>query len=47
MKINSDNDLLLNKPQKFHAMTIIIRSVFEKDSKLCPQLFSNDSLYEL
>ena len=47
MKINSDNDLLLNKPQKFHAMTIIIRSVFEKDSKLYPQLFLNDNLYEL
>ena len=28
IKFNSDNDLPLNKPLKFHAMTIIIRSVF-------------------
>ena len=28
IKFNSDDDLPLNKPLKFHAMTIIIRSVF-------------------
>ena len=38
IKFNSDDDLPLNKPLKFHAMTIIIRSVFE-DGKLYPQLF--------
>ena len=37
IKFNSDDDLPLNKPLKFHAMTI--RSVFEEDSKLYPQLF--------
>ena len=36
---NSDNDLPLNKPLKFHAMTISIRSAFEDDGKLYPQLF--------
>ena len=36
-KFNSDDDLLLNKPLKFHAMTIIIRSVFE-GGKLYPQI---------
>ena len=30
IKFNSDDDLPLNKPLKFHAMTIIIRSVFEE-----------------
>ena len=35
---NSDNDLPLNKPLKFHAMTIIIRSVFE-DGKLYLKVF--------
>ena len=30
IKFNSDNDLPLNKPLKFHAMIIIIRSVFEE-----------------
>ena len=44
IKFNSDDDLPLNKPLKFHAMAIIIRSVFE-DGKL-PQAFSDDVLYE-
>ena len=47
IKFDSDDDLPLNKPLKFHAMTIIIRSVFEKDGKLYPQLFLDDILYEL
>ena len=33
-KFNSGDHLPLNKPLKFHVMTIIIRSVFEEDSKL-------------
>ena len=40
IKFNSDDDLSLNKPLKFHNMTISIRSVFEEDGKLYPQLFS-------
>ena len=47
IKFNSDDDLPLNKPLKFHLMTIIIRSVFEEDSKLYSQLFLDDTLYEL
>ena len=47
IKFNSDDELPLNKPFKFHAMTIIIRSVFEEDGKLYPQLFLDDTLYEL
>ena len=39
-------DLPLNKPLKFHAMTIIIRSVFEEDGKLYPQFFWDHTLYE-
>ena len=46
IKINSDDGLSLNKPLKFHVMTIIIRSVFEGDGKLYPQLLDN-TLYEL
>ena len=36
MKINfnSDDNLPLKKPLKFHKMTITIRSVFEEDGKL-------------
>ena len=47
IKFNSDNDLPLNKPLKFHLMTITIRSVFEKDGELYPQVFVEDTLYEL
>ena len=47
IKFNSDDDLPLNKPLKFHAMTIIIRSVFEEDGQLYPQVFLDDALYEL
>ena len=47
IKFNSDDDLPLNKPLKFHLMTITIRSVFEEDGKLYPQVFLDDTLYEL
>ena len=47
IKFNSDDNLPLNKPLKFHNMTIIIRSVFEEDGKLYPQVFLDDTLYEL
>ena len=47
IKFNSDDDLPLNKPLKFHNMIIIIRSVFEEDGKLYSQLFLDDTLYEL
>ena len=41
---DDDDDLPLNKPRKFHAMTII--SVFEEDDKLYPQVFLDDALCE-
>ena len=47
IKFNSDDNLPLNKPLKFHNMTITIRSVFEDDGKLYPQIYLNDALYEL
>ena len=43
MKFNSDDNLPLNKPLNVHAMTIIIRSAFEKGGKF----FLDDALYEL
>ena len=39
IKFNSDDDLPLNKPLKFHLMTITIRSVFEEHGKLSSQVF--------
>ena len=47
IKFNSDNDLPLKKPLRFHLMTITIRSVFEEDGKFYPQIFLDDTLYEL
>ena len=45
IKFNLDDDLTLNKQLKFHNTTI--RSVFEEDGKLYPQVFLDDTLYEL
>ena len=47
IKFSSDDDLALNKLLKFHNMTITIRSVFKEDGKLYPQVFVDDTLYEL
>ena len=47
IKFNSDDDLPLNKPLQFHSLIIIIRSVFEEGGKLYPQVFLDNTLYEL
>ena len=47
IKINSDDDLPLYKSLKFSLMTITIRCVFEENGKLYPQVFLDDTLYEL
>ena len=47
IRFNSDDDLPIKKPLKFHAMTIIIRSVLKEKGKLYPQVFLDDALYEL
>ena len=47
IRFNSDDKLPLKKPLKFNLMTINIRSVFEEDGKLYPQVFLDDSLQEL
>ena len=47
IKFNSDDNLPLNKPIKFHNMTIIIRYIFEEDGNLYPQVFLDDTLNKL
>ena len=47
IKLNSDDDLPLNKQLKFHNMIITIRSVFEEDGKIYPQVFLDDTVYKL
>ena len=47
IEFDSDDNLPLNKPWNFYNMTITIRSVFKEDDKLYPQVFLDDTLYEL
>ena len=47
IRFNSDDNLPLNKPLKFHLMTIIIRPAFKEDGKLYAQVFVDDTLDEL
>ena len=47
IKFNSDHDLPLNKPLKFDAMTIIVRSLFEEDNIFYLQVYLDECLYEL
>ena len=47
IKVNSDDNLPLNKILKLHSLTIAIRSVFEEDDKYYPQVFLGECLCEL
>ena len=47
IKFSSDDSLPLNKPLKFHNMTVTIRCVFSEDNKLYPQVFLDEALYSL
>ena len=47
IKFSSEVDLPLNKSLKFRLMTITIRCVFKEDNELYPQVFLDDTLYEL
>ena len=47
IKFDSDDDLPLGKILSLHNMAIIIRSVFQEDSKYYPQLSLDECLSEL
>ena len=47
IKFSSDDNLPLNKPIKFHIVTIIISCVFSEGGKFYPQLLLDDTLHEL
>ena len=47
IKFDTDNNLPLNKPLKLPMLTVIVRSVFEEDGKLYPQIYLDECLYEL
>ena len=39
IKFNSDDSFPVNEVLKLHVLTIVVRSVFEEDGKLYPQIF--------
>ena len=39
IKFNSDDGLSLNKAVIFHAMAVIIRSIFQENRKFLPTIF--------
>ena len=47
IKFDPDDNLPLNVVLKFRVLTIVIRCIFGKDGKYYPQIFLDDSLYEL
>ena len=47
IKLNSDDNLPLNKILKRYNLTIVLRFVFQEDKKYYPQVFLEDCLYEL
>ena len=47
IQFNSDDNLPLNKPLKFHNVTITIRSVFKEDGKLYPQVLLGHTFYDV
>ena len=47
IKFDSGDDLPLNKVMKFYDLTVIIRSIFEKDGKYYPQIFLDNSLCDV
>ena len=47
IEVNTDDDLPLNVSLKFPTLIIIIRWVIQKSTKLCPQIYLDECLYEL
>ena len=47
IKFDSDDNLPLGKILSLHNMAIVVRSVFQEDSKYYPQMFLGECLYEL
>ena len=47
IRFDSDDDLSLGFMVKIHSLTIVIRSVLEKDCGFYPQVFLDYCLYEV
>ena len=47
IKFNTDDNIPLNKIISLPTITITIRSITKKDNKYYPQVFLDDSLYQV
>ena len=47
IKLNSDDELPLNKTIEIPIMTIVVRSVLHENNEHYPQVFLDEYLYEL
>ena len=47
IKVDTDDDFPLNKLLKFPTLAIIVRSVFQEDKKLYPQIYLHEYLYKV
>ena len=47
IKFDSDDNLPLKKPLKVDMIGIMMRSVFEEDGRLYPQVFLDHTFYKL
>ena len=47
IKFNPDDNIPLNKQLNFPTITVIIRNIFEKDSKYYLRVFLDECLYEV
>ena len=47
IKLNSDDELPLNKTIEIPNMIIVVRAIFLKNSKYYPQVFLDECLYKL
>ena len=47
IRVNTDDNIPINKQIKFETLTIIIRCVFQNGKELYPQIYLDECLYEL
>ena len=47
IKFNTDDNIPLSKIIYFPTITVIIRSIAQKDDKYYPQLFLDECLYQV
>ena len=46
IRVNTNDDLPLNKPLKFPTLTIIVKCVFQEGEKLYPKIYLDECLYQ-